>query len=137
MHSKTFEVNGAKITVRTEDGNAYIDRMSAETALGIYDFHLEDNAKKGYVKGQRKLSQRIAIRRRQFAAVYAQSEVEGDLGFDWPDSPVDTEAMMAACEAWLALPGQVVGQWMNEVAMVNVAPNDPDLKPPEDVDPKD
>lgn len=137
MLTKTFEYNGATITVRTEDGNAYIDRMSADNVLGIYETHDEDDPKKGYVKGERKLSQRIATRRTQFAAAYVQSEIKGDLGFKWPDSPVDADEMLAACEAWLALPGSVVGQWMNAVFMVNVAPNDPDLKPPDDVDPKD
>lgn len=137
MHKRTFSHNGATITVRTEDGSAYIDRMTAEITLGLYETFEEDDPAQGHVKGERVLSPRVAFKRTQFAAVWAQSDVEGDLGFEWPQSPLDQEAMLSGCEAWLALPGRIVGQWINEVNMVNMAPNDPDLKPPEEVEKKD
>lgn len=137
MRSNTFSINGAKITVRTEDGNAHIDRTTAAIGLGIYDIHEKDDPDNGIQAGEYILPRRIAMRRQQFAAVWAQSEIEGDLGFEWPDNPLDKAAMSAACEAWLSLPGDTVGQWINEVNMINLSPNDPDLKPPEEVEKKD
>lgn len=123
MQSKTFSLNGATITVTTETGRAYIDRMAAEVTLGVYD--------------KESVSNRDAFHRIQFAAVYAQSEIEGHLPFEWPQSPSDREAMRAACEAWLAMPGADVATWIGAVNEVNVTPNDPDLKPPESVEKKD
>lgn len=122
MHTKTFAYNGATIRVSTETGGMYIDRMVAEITLGIYD---------------NGLSTREAMRRGQFAAVYCQSEVEGTLGFTWPENPGDKDTMLTACEAWLALPGGVVKEWISTVNQVNDTPNDPDLKPPEQVEKKD
>lgn len=135
MHKKTFSINGATITVRTQDGSAYIDKMSAEVALGLYRTHETDGD--GHTKGERVLPRRVSMQRTQFATVWAQSEVEGDLGFEWPEAAFDEDEMIAACEAWLKLPGTAVGEWINAIYTVNVSPNDPDLKPPEQVDPKD
>lgn len=132
MHSKTFSVNGgvrnATVTVSTETGRMRIKRMTAEVML---DIHSENE------QGEKLLPFDEIMARQQFAAVWAQSTVEGELGFKWPDSTMDKPAFLAACEAWLNLPGETVSNWMSEVTLVNLTPNDPDLKPPEAVDPKD
>lgn len=131
MQSKTFSVNGgvrnATITVSTETGRMRIKRMTAEVTL---DIHAEDK------DGERLLSFDDILARQHFAAAYAQSVVEGNLGFDWPESTSDKAGLLAACEAWLDLPGETVNDWLNAVHLVNMTPNDPDLKPPEAVDPK-
>jgi hypothetical protein len=131
MQHKTFAVlNGdcrASVTVRTETGRMRIRRMTAEVTLDVH----EQNKKGEFV-----LSFDELMERQQFAAVWSQSEVEGNLGFEWPASALDKAAFLAACEAWLNLPGETVNNWLIEVQTVNLTPNDPDLLPPEAVSQK-
>jgi len=122
MQTKTFSHNGATITVQTTTGATILDQRAAEVTLGVYD---------------NSVPQRTRYHRIKFAEAYAHSTIEGTLGFDWPEVPFDRDAMAAACEAWLALPGEVIEQWVNELVLVNTTPNDPDLKPPEAVEKKD
>lgn len=125
MRTKTFTVtNGdcqAAVTVYPEVGWMWIDNQVAQNTLGVND---DD------------VSNREAFHRMQFARAYAQSTVEGNLGFVWPEMPNDKKAMQAACAAWLQLPGKVIEEWINATYAVNETPNDPDLKPPDKVDPK-
>jgi len=126
MQPKTIEIiNGdcrATVTVRAEDGFAAIDRMTAEVSLEVYA--TTDD-------GDLKISSRDWGRRKQFAAAWSQSEVVGDLGFEWCESPFDAEGMLACYLAWGKLPGECVLQWLNAVNAVDQLPNDPDLLPPE------
>lgn len=121
MHSKTFQFNGATITVAPETGAAYIDRQIAQNTLGVFKPDAD---------------MRTVNYRLQFAAVYAQSAIEGHLGFEWPTDPFDEDTMLAACDAWLALPGNVVAQWLTAINTANIPPNDPDLLPPDQVSEK-
>lgn len=131
MQSKSFSVkNGdceATVTVRTEDGFAAIDRMTAEVSLGVYET-VED--------GTLKISSREWNKRKQFAAAWSQSEVSGDLGFEWCDAPFDSDALMITYQAWGKLPGSTILQWLNAVNAVDTLPNDPDLVPPDKLRPE-
>jgi hypothetical protein len=131
MQRKTFEIiNGdckATVTVRTEDGFAAIDRQTAEVSLGVYEKDDEGNLK---------VSDREWIRRKQFAAAWSQSEVAGDLGFAWCETSSDSHALEACYQAWGRLPGAAVMQWLGAVNTVDTAPNDPDLVPPDKLNPE-
>ena len=127
MEHKSFSYNGATITCHTETGRLYIRRLTAQVVLGLNERDTE---------GKRTLSDEEYMERTQFAAIYVQSTVEGDLGFVWPESVNDAPAMSAACESWLNLPGKVIAQWMQTINEVDASPNDPDLKPPEVVSKK-
>lgn len=121
MRTDTFQLNGATITVAPETGASYLDKALVEIALGIYDAGT---------------TARDRFQRSYFASAYAQSKVEGTLGFDWPADPSDETAMQAACASWLALPGEGVARWIRALNTVNESPNDPDLKPPDKVSQK-
>ena len=122
MHSKTFKLNGATIEVAPETGAIYIDKMVAEITLEV---HSPDTPT------------RVAFHRQQYAAAYAHSKiVDGHLGFEWPDSPNNKEAMLTACDAWLQLPGNDVARWISTINEVQLPPNDPDLLPAEMVSQK-
>lgn len=127
MESKSFSYNGATVTVRTETGRMYIRRLSAQFALGL--------SAQG-PDGKRLVTNDEFMERTQFAAVFVQSEVEGDLGFVWPESVHDASAMQTACEGWLNLPVKVIRLWMEAINEVDTPPNDPDLLPPESVQKK-
>lgn len=131
MQRKTFEItNGdcqATVTVRTEDGFAAIDRQTVEVSLGIYD---QDEDKK------LKISDREWIRRKQFAAVWSQSEISGDLGFVWCESSSDSSALEDCYQAWGKLPGKVVMDWLGAINTVDTPPNDPELLPPDKLEKK-
>lgn len=125
MQRKTFEiVNGdckATVTVTTETGRTFLNRQMAEVMLGIFETDKE---------GKTKLPSLDQYHREQFAAAFAWSTVEGDLGFAWPENPFDT-GLPEACESWLNLPGTAVRDWLLAMNEVSRTPNDPDLKPPE------
>lgn len=117
MSEQTFSYNGATITVHTQTGRDYLDAQIVQVRLGAIT--MQD------------VRQRIYVNR--FSEAYSQSTVEGELGFEWPESPVDEVQLQIAFEGWLNLPGSVMEQWLNTLELVNTPPNDPDLLPPEQV----
>lgn len=120
MRTKTFQLNGATITVAPETGDMYIDCMVAESIL----------------KGDDSVPINVNVKYNRFALAWSRSTIDGDLGFAWPESPNDADEMRAACEAWLELPGLEIERWLTEIEIVNRSPNDPDLKPPTEVSQK-
>jgi hypothetical protein len=116
MRSKTIEfaVNGntVKVTVHTDTGDAFFDRQILYMTIG---FDATDI--------------RQLYRWSNFARALSQSDVDGDLGFQWPTVSDGKEVLQAARDCWGGLPAETVRQWVEVIDDVDRAPGSPDLAP--------
>lgn len=81
------------------------------------------------------------VARYQFAQVVAQTSFEGDLawlGWQPPEPGASAEAVTAAFEVWLDLPGELGDTWRTALAQVNAPTAPEELQPEvsEDADPE-
>lgn len=65
------------------------------------------------------------------------TEINGDLGLKWPDTKGSDEEIKAAYHSLDNLPGGLIRKWRDAINEISVEPmGDPDLAPPEHLDPK-
>jgi hypothetical protein len=113
MSSLTFEYEGLEITVRAEIGADVWDASNVFSA--IRDLVTNDPA----------------YRVEKFIDFVLRSQVKGDLGFAWPVSVLDREAIRGAYPRWCALKKPLMIAWAEKLEEVNTAPGDTDLQPVE------
>ncbi len=122
MQTKSNKVGGVSWTVRTETGFDIIRKRALLSK--VYDPTEKDDT--GELDAWY-----------EFIECYTQSS--GVITpFEWPSYTTDIDKLRPVRDAWLSLPGEVYRSWKTDVIEVNTPPgSDPDLLPPEDVDPKD
>lgn len=60
------------------------------------------------------------------------TQIEGDLGFEWPHIDCQKEALIMAYHSLETMPGGLVRKWHKTIMEVSIEPmGDPDLAPPE------
>ena len=117
MLKKTFEFNGAKITVRR---GKVRDRLMVNATIGKLGLDTED------------LGDYTA--KRFFARLIAQAQVvEGDLGFVFPTLADSEEALAASFEDFMELDGGLYDELEQALYEVDRPLNDPDLLPEDQV----
>lgn len=125
IQRKTFEINGAHVTVRSSSGFTESKRQavmhSLFRALGTLD---ED--KKVYI-----VSDDLIIPLAMFSTFVVHTEkIEGDLGFEWPSAGADGETLKAALFAFdECMPPGADTKWSQAIEECDTPPSDPDLRP--------
>lgn len=111
MANLTIKHGETTITVRESIGSDIFDEDLVMTFLG------------DEVKGH------PFYRVQQYRDAVVRSVVQGNLGFEWPESVVDKTRIYAAYESWRRLPKALLRDWAKALNDVNTPPGDPDLQP--------